>query len=94
MPTAYNPKVLPSVATGEGKFEKEENLSLFVRALEFKERFDFPAKVAISFQGTRSATIKYDDEKTNPNVTLRGVDENYLESLGLGSGSWKEFHTQ
>lgn len=54
----------------------------YYQAQEFKERFDFPATSAISVYATGIATIKYGDKKTNPNITVRGVDENYVQTSG------------
>lgn len=53
------------------------------QALEFKERFNFPAKVSVSFWATSLASVKAGAEKTNPNIGLVGVDENYFEVRGL-----------
>ncbi|ASZ14740.1 ABC transporter permease [Chitinophaga pendula] len=50
----------------------------FADAREFKERFDFPAKVSVSYQGTGIATVYRGEKKTNPNVQVIGGDENYL----------------
>jgi putative ABC transport system permease protein len=51
-------------------------------AAAFKERFDEQAWVSLSFSVTGMATVKYRSEESNPNVTLRGVDENYLTVAG------------
>jgi len=51
-------------------------------AMEFKQRFDFPAKVSISTMASGTATIKYQSEKTNPNITVQGTDENFLATSG------------
>lgn len=54
----------------------------FKQAIEFKERFAFPAKVGISIFGTNMSTVKFEDKKTNPNVSVQGVDENYFALKG------------
>lgn len=54
----------------------------YYEAKEFKERFDFPATASISVQSTGTATLKYGSEKTNPNITVRGIDEDYLFTTG------------
>lgn len=51
-------------------------------AEEFKRRFDEPAWVSISYNASGMATVKYGSEKTNPNVSLVGVDEDYLTVSG------------
>lgn len=47
-------------------------------AMEFKRRFSFPGEAGISMRGTNIATVKFASEKTNPNVTVLGVDEQYI----------------
>jgi putative ABC transport system permease protein len=54
----------------------------YYQAREFKEKYLFPAAVSISTFATSVATIKYESEKTNPNVSVQGVDENYLYTSG------------
>lgn len=51
-------------------------------ASEFKERFTEAAWVSVSFNATGLSTVKYGSEETNPNVSLTGVDENYLSVSG------------
>ena len=47
-------------------------------AIDFKQRYTFPAVVSISFNATQSATVYKGEKKTNPNVRVMGGDENYL----------------
>ncbi len=54
----------------------------FYQAKEFKEMFDFPAITAISVNATGTATVKYESEKTDPNISVVGIDENYLSTAG------------
>lgn len=49
----------------------------------FKERFNFPASVSISFRASNLSTVKFADEKTNPNISFFGVDDNYFMAKGL-----------
>jgi putative ABC transport system permease protein len=60
-------------------------------ALEFKDRFTEPAFVSISFNATGLSTVKYGSEKTNPNVSLTGVDENYLSVSGYEIENGRSF---
>ncbi|MEO7176595.1 MAG: ABC transporter permease, partial [Saprospiraceae bacterium] len=57
-----------------GATEKMGDPISFDDAMEFKERFKFPSSVAISLTGTRSGTAKFQDEKTNPTVSVTGID--------------------
>ncbi len=63
----------------------------FRQATEFKERFNFPATVSISFWATSLAAVKYNDIETNPNTGFVGVDENYFEIKGLDIGYGRNF---
>jgi putative ABC transport system permease protein len=55
-------------------------------ALAFKKSFEFPATTSMSLRGGFSETVQYITEgrvdKTNPNVSLQGGDENYLDLNG------------
>jgi len=66
-----------------GKQQKVAEPVSYRQAMEFKERFDFPAKVAVGCYGTGSATVKFNDKKTNPNVTFNGADENFMDVKGV-----------
>ena len=60
---------------------------------EFKENFQFPfTETAISFTGTGSAEIKYQNEKTDPDISVLGVNEYYLENSGLEVEEGREFN--
>ncbi len=54
----------------------------YQEAMEFKDEFDFPALVSVSYQATGSAVVKYLSKKTNPNVSVVGIDENYMQTTG------------
>jgi len=51
---------------------------------EFEENYNFPfTKTSISFVGTRTAEVKHDNEKTDPEVQVLGINENYITNSGL-----------
>ena len=60
-------------------------------AITFKERFNEQALVAVSFNVTGTATVKYRSEESNPNVILRGVNENQLTVAGYEISSGRNF---
>ena len=66
---------------GDHKEKRYEPIS-YNQALEFKDRFDFPAYTYIFTRATGIATLKYGINKTNPNVGVIGADENYLITSG------------
>jgi putative ABC transport system permease protein len=60
-------------------------------AAMFKEMFEEPAWVSISCNATGLATVKYGSEKTNPNVSLTGVDQDYLSVSGYEIENGRNF---
>lgn len=54
----------------------------YYQARSFKDQYDFPADVAISVNATSTGTVKYGSVKSNPNITITGVDENYILTAG------------
>jgi putative ABC transport system permease protein len=60
-------------------------------AIRFKDDFKFPSKVGITCVGSRAATIKYNSEKTNPNIAIFGGDENYLLTAGYDLEEGRNF---
>lgn len=51
---------------------------------EFEENYTFPfTKTSISFVGTFTAEVKHENEKTDPEVQVLGINENYITNSGL-----------
>jgi len=61
------------------------------QAVEFKNKFTEAAWVSVSFNATGLSTVKYESEETNPNVSLIGVDENYLTVSGYEISNGRNF---
>jgi putative ABC transport system permease protein len=55
----------------------------FDQARRFKDEFNFPAIVSISTRASGAAVVKYKEKKTDPNVGVTGVDENYIFTAGF-----------
>ena len=51
-------------------------------ALDFKAVYDFDALTSIYTTASGASTIKYGSEKTNPNISVIGSDENYVATSG------------
>ncbi len=54
----------------------------YAEALRFKELYSFPATTSLSINATGTATVKYANNKTNPNVRVVGCDDNYITTSG------------
>lgn len=63
-------------------------------AIEFKNRYNFPATVSISTRATAMATLKYQSKETNPNIFVFGSDENYLVNNGYDLAEGRNFSPQ
>lgn len=64
---------------------KKSNLGKVItydEAREFKARYNFPAKVGLALTGPRNIVCNNERKKTNPDISLLGGDENYLELNG------------
>lgn len=66
----------------------------YYEAKEFKEQFDFPATASISVNSTGTATLKYGSEKTNPNISVRGIDIDYLFTSGYEVSQGRPFNEE
>ena len=66
----------------------------YYEAMEFKEQFDFPATASISVNSTGTATLKYGSEKTNPNISVRGIDTDYLYTSGYEVNQGRPFNEE
>lgn len=74
-----------------GKRPKKFRQVTYDEAVEFKKRFVFPAQTSVSMMATGIATVKYQSQKTNPNIQVVGTDENYLASSGYELESGRNF---
>lgn len=59
------------------KKSNERKIITYDQARLFKERFKFPARVSLSVN-YRNVIVNTNQVKTNPNIMMIGVDENYL----------------
>ena len=49
----------------------------YTEAKLFKERFKFPSIIGVSVNANQVATVHYGSQKTDPNISVDGVDEQY-----------------
>jgi putative ABC transport system permease protein len=81
-----------NVQIGNEKLRQKNHSRISYReAEEFKNRFSQAATVSISYNASGLSTVKYKSEKTNPNVNLTGIDENYLTVSGYEIESGRSF---
>ncbi len=74
---------------------RKNNINItYKEAEKFKNNFVFPAIVSVSTWATWQGTLKYESEKTNPNIAVLGVDDNYLYTGGWEIEQGRNFSPQ
>ena len=63
----------------DGRVIKQGPVISFREAERFKDAYDMKGTVTLGLGCSGSATVKYRDEKTNPTVNVRGVDDAYVD---------------
>ena len=77
-----NREVRVHIGGGRNNQKSYETIS-YQEAISFKNEYEYPATASIFTYGTGIATLKYGSEKTNPNIQVMGIDENYIKASGL-----------
>jgi putative ABC transport system permease protein len=75
----------------EGKEEKRYPPLEYYECERFKELYKYSNKVSISTTVSWTAEIKRLSEKTNPNIRISGVDEQYLNIEGFNLEKGRNF---
>lgn len=78
------------VSNNRGRRVRYEPID-YRQAMEFKNKFEFPGTLSMSAWATGAATVKFEDKKTNPNISVMGVDNNYLKTAGLNIAKGRNF---
>ncbi|KAA1244734.1 ABC transporter permease [Aquimarina sp. RZ0] len=77
---------------GNRNREKINPIINYRNVRQFKDKFKYPfSKTSVSFTGTRNAEVKYESEKTDPEVSVLGINENYLENTGTEIENGRNF---
>ncbi len=72
-----------SIQRGGGEREKINPIISYNNVREFVEQYNYPfTKTSVSFQCTRNAEVKYESDKTDPDVQVFGVNEHYIVNTG------------
>ncbi|MDT8415336.1 MAG: ABC transporter permease [Flavobacteriaceae bacterium] len=79
---------------GGGEREKVNPVISYRDAKDFKDTYDFPgADVSIFFTATGTAEVKFESQKTDPEIAVLGVDENFFKNAGLEVDNGRDFNT-
>jgi putative ABC transport system permease protein len=84
-----------SVQIGKKHYRKKNYPYIDYRqASELKKRFDFPAKVSVYTEASGMSTVKFKSEKSHPNVSVIGSDEDYISTAGFEIGQGRNISFQ
>jgi putative ABC transport system permease protein len=62
-------------------------------AVAFKNKYSYPfTETSLSFTATSTAEVKYEALKTDPQISILGVDEHFLTNSGLETNSGRNFN--
>jgi len=75
----------------KGKRPKVFRNISYQEAEAFKEQYTFPAEVSITNDASDIATLKYENEKTDPNVEVDGTNENFIITSGYQLSAGRNF---
>ncbi|WP_057937282.1 ABC transporter permease [Algoriphagus resistens] len=78
-------------AIQDGKTEKTYPKLTFREVMDFKEKYSSVGISTVFVSVTGAAEIKRGSKTTNPNVRIRGGDENYLSIKAMKLGSGRNF---
>lgn len=78
---------------GPGRKHKKVNpIISYSEAKTFKDRYVFPTtNASLSFTAVSNAEVKYEAEKTDPQISVLGVDEYFLANSGLEVSRGRNF---
>lgn len=78
---------------GGNEVEKINPIISYPQAKAFKEKYSYPmTQTSLSFTATSSAEVKFDNQKTDPEISVLGVDEYYLTNSGLELTQGRNFN--
>ncbi|MES2240517.1 MAG: ABC transporter permease [Bacteroidota bacterium] len=65
----------------------------YPEAVAFKNKYNFPlSQTSLSFKATSIAEVKFESEKTDPEISVLGVDEYFVTNSGLETSSGRNFN--
>lgn len=80
-----------ALATNESDLKVNPIIS-YPQAKAFKENYKYPlTTTSISFTAASNAEVKYEAEKTEPEISILGIDEFFLSNSGLELSKGRNF---
>lgn len=77
---------------GGGEREIINPIISYPEAVAFKNKYNYPmTETSLSFNATSTAEVKYESLKTDPEISVLGVDEHFLGNSGLETHLGRNF---
>jgi len=77
---------------GGGEIDRINPIITWPQAKAFKENYKYPfTETSLSFVATSKAEVKFESEKTDPEISVVGVDEHFLTNSGLETTLGRNF---
>ncbi|NMH24103.1 FtsX-like permease family protein [Flavobacterium sp. SE-s27] len=78
--------------SGGNEVEKINPIISYPQAKAFKENYKYPlTNTSVSFTATTTAEVKYENKKTDPEISVLGVDEIFVQNSGLEIENGRNF---
>ncbi|SCY64116.1 ABC transporter permease [Flavobacterium caeni] len=72
--------------------KKANPIISYPEAVAFKQKYNYPfTYTSLSFTATSTAEVKFESKKTDPKITVIGVDEHYAPNSGLEIDQGRNF---
>lgn len=90
----FNINQYENTTRNRGRDEREiiNPIISYPEAVAFKNKFNYPfTETSISFTATSTAEVKYESTKTDPEISIVGVDEHFITNSGLETSLGRNF---
>lgn len=90
----FNIKQYENTIRRQGREEREiiNPIISYPEAVAFKNKYNYPfSQTSLSFTATSNAEVKYEANKTDPEIAVLGVDEYFMTNSGLETSLGRNF---
>jgi putative ABC transport system permease protein len=90
----FNIKQYENTIRRQGREEREiiNPIISYPEAVAFKNKYHYPfSETSLSFTATSNAEVKYEANKTDPEISVLGVDEQFMSNSGLETSLGRNF---
>ena len=78
---------------GGNEIEKINPIISYPEAKAFREKYDYPlTQTSLSFTAAGNAEVKFENQKTDPEITILGIDDTYIPNSGLEVTQGRNFN--